>query len=260
MLCYSIFRCWGLVGQDCFGNFWLSQLKCGGLLIWSGSHYSGKFYSTIVFCYLQEYNYANLVHYQCSALHERQKRPKGGTTRTQFFLMVLISGLAYYVVPGYLFSMLTSFSWICWLAPKSILVQQLGSGLKGLGIGAFGLDWSTISSYLGSPLASPWFATADVVVGFILCMFEAKNFPIVSNKLFMGNGSVYNISTIVDSNFHLDRDAYAKNGPLHLSTFFAMSYGLGFATLSATVMHVLLLHGRLLLRKSSDYVTNITCS
>ncbi|XP_061352431.1 oligopeptide transporter 6-like [Gastrolobium bilobum] len=191
-----------------------------------------------------------------SALHEKDKRPKGGTTRTQFFLLVLISGFAYYVLPGYLFSVLSCFSWLCWLAPKSILVHQLGSGLNGLGIAAFGFDWSTVASYLGSPLASPWFATANVAVGFILVMYvmtpiaywlnvyDAKNFPMFSSKLFMGNGSVYDISSIVDSHFHLDRNAYSKNSPIHISTFFAMTYGLGFAALSATIMHVLLFHGR----------------
>jgi hypothetical protein len=145
---------------------------------------------------------------------------------------------------------------MCWAAPKSVFVQQLGSGMRGLGIGAFGFDWSTISSYLGSPLASPWFATANIAAGYVLIMYvmtpitywlnvyNAKNFPIFSSKLFTGNGLLYDISSIVDSKFHLDRDAYAKNGPVHLSTFFAITYGLGFATLSATIMHVILFHGR----------------
>ncbi|KAF2299338.1 hypothetical protein GH714_031630 [Hevea brasiliensis] len=30
----------------------------------------------------------------------------------------------------------------------------------------FRFDWSTVASYLGSPLASPWFATANVALGF----------------------------------------------------------------------------------------------
>ncbi|XP_028790704.1 oligopeptide transporter 6-like [Neltuma alba] len=190
------------------------------------------------------------------ALHETGGRPRGSATRTQFFLIVMISSFAYYLLPGYLFSMLTSFSWVCWLAPKSVLVQQLGSGLEGLGIGSFGVDWSTISAYLGSPLVSPWFATANVAVGFVLVMYvmtplsywfnvyNAKNFPIFSNQLFTGNGSIYDISSIVDSNFHLDRNAYSTIGPLYLSTFFAMTYGMGFATLSATLTHVLLFNGR----------------
>lgn len=42
--------------------------------------------------------------------------------------------------------------------------------MHGLGIGAIGFDWSTISSYLGSPLGSPWFATAKIAVGYSLCV------------------------------------------------------------------------------------------
>lgn len=177
-------------------------------------------------------------------------------TRTQFFLIAFTCSFAYYIFPGYLFQMLTSLSWVCWIFPKSVLAQQLGSGLNGLGIGAIGLDWSTISSYLGSPLASPWFATANVAVGFFFVMYvitplsywfdiyNAKTFPIFSNELFTTSGQIYNISSIIDSHFHLDAKAYERAGPLHLSTFFAMTYGVGFASLTATVMHVLLFHGR----------------
>ncbi|PKI53883.1 hypothetical protein CRG98_025677 [Punica granatum] len=190
------------------------------------------------------------------ALHEKEPRPKGGFTRNQFFLIVLATSFAYCVFPGYMFLMLTSMSWVCWLAPKSVFIQQLGSGLSGLGIGAFAIDWSTISSYLGSPLASPWFATANVAVGFVLVMYvmtplsywfdiyNAKTFPIFSNDLFMSNGSSYDILSITNSKFHLDREAYARNGPVHMSTFFAMTYGLGFATLPAVIVHVLLFNGR----------------
>ncbi|OVA20637.1 Oligopeptide transporter [Macleaya cordata] len=190
------------------------------------------------------------------ALHEKEERSKGSLSRTQFFLIAFICSFAYYVFPGYLFKMLTSLSWVCWVFPTSILAQQLGSGLNGLGIGAIGLDWSTVSSYLGSPLASPWFATANVAVGFAIIMYvvtpiaywlniyKAKTFPIFSDGLFTSTGQDYNISSIIDNNFHLDVTAYEKSGPLYLSTFFAMTYGVGFAALSATVVHVLLFHGR----------------
>ncbi|XP_060206369.1 oligopeptide transporter 7-like [Lycium barbarum] len=190
------------------------------------------------------------------ALHEKETRSKGGTTRIQFFLIALVFSFAYYIFPGYLFQILSSFSWLCWLAPKSISVQQLGSGMRGLGIGALGFDWTTISSYLGSPLASPWFASANVAVGFVLVMYlmtpltywynvyNAKTFPIFSSSLFTQNGTKYNTEGVIDSHFQLDKAAYNQYGKLHLSTFFAMTYGLGFAGLSATLVHVTLFHGR----------------
>ncbi|XP_022140880.1 oligopeptide transporter 6-like isoform X1 [Momordica charantia] len=198
------------------------------------------------------------------ALHEKEKRPKRGTTITQFFILAMICSFAYYVLPGYLFFMLTSFSWVCWFNSKSVLLHQLGSGTRGLGIGAFGVDWTTISSYLGSPLASPWFATANIAVGFFLVMYVmtplcywfdvygAKKFPIYSSSLFMSNGLKYNLSSIVNSNFHLDRGVYRTTGPVNLSTFFAMTYGLGFATLSATLVHVFLFNGRELWNQSKN--------
>ncbi|PON73569.1 Tetrapeptide transporter [Parasponia andersonii] len=190
------------------------------------------------------------------ALHEKERRRRGSVTRTQFFLIAFLCSFAYYVFPGYLFEMLTSLSWICWIFPNSVLAQQLGSGLYGLGIGAFGIDWSTISSYLGSPLASPWFATANVAVGFFIVMYvltplfywfnvyKAKTFPIFSDELFTSTGQRYNITAIIDSNFHLDLAAYEKEGPLYITTFFAMTYGVGFAALTATIVHVALFHGR----------------
>ncbi|GKC94046.1 oligopeptide transporter 7, partial [Tanacetum coccineum] len=92
----------------------------------------------------------------------------------------------------------------------------LGSGQNGLGIGSLGFDWSTIASYLGSPLASPWYATANVAVGFCLMMFVVS--PLV---------------------------AYGKDKALYnMSTFFAMSYGLGFATITATDCSCLVFTGR----------------
>ncbi|KAJ7953135.1 putative Oligopeptide transporter [Quillaja saponaria] len=198
------------------------------------------------------------------ALHEKQERTKGGLTRNQFFLIAFICGFGYYVFPGYLFPMLTSMSWICWIFPTSVLAQQLGSGLRGLGLGALGFDWSSISAYLGSPLASPWFATANIAAGFALFMYviipvaywlnlyEARNFPIFSDGLFLSNGQKYNISAIIDPNFHLDMEAYEHEGPLYLSTMFSLSYGIGFACLAATFVHVFLFHGRDILQLSKS--------
>ncbi|KAK7262965.1 hypothetical protein RJT34_30548 [Clitoria ternatea] len=198
------------------------------------------------------------------ALHEKEERPKGELTRNQFFLITFVCSFAYYALPGYLFPMLTSLSWICWIFPTSIIAQQIGSGLHGLGVGAVGFDWSSICSYLGSPLASPWFATANIAAGFAIFMYvitpiaywfdlyKATRFPIFSDSLFMSNGKKYIISSIIDSDFHLDMEAYERQGPVYLSTIFAMSYGIGFACLSATVVHVLLFHGSDILKLSKS--------
>uniref|UniRef100_A0A0D9V376 Oligopeptide transporter 4 n=1 Tax=Leersia perrieri TaxID=77586 RepID=A0A0D9V376_9ORYZ len=186
----------------------------------------------------------------------------GGMSQDKFFLIALACSFVWYAVPGYLFPPLTSVSWVCWLFSKSVTAQQLGSGMKGLGLGAFTLDWTAVSSFLYSPLVSPFFATANILVGFALFMYvvvpvsywdldlyNARRFPIFSSHLFMSNGTTYDITAIVNDRFEIDMDAYQRMGWINLSTFFALSYGLGFATIAATVMQVALFHGKEIYRR-----------
>jgi OPT family small oligopeptide transporter len=200
---------------------------------------------------------ANLVQVSLfRTMHDKDVRAKGGLTRFQFFLIALTCSYCYYVMPGYLFNMLTSLSWVCWAWPNSVTAQQLGSGMRGLGIGAIALDWSSVSSFLGSPMGTPFFAILNVFLGFALIMYvltpafywgnvyNARKFPIFSSDFFTSTGQTYNVSEVITENFQLDETAYNAYGRLHLSTFFAVTYGVGFAALAATISHVALFHGR----------------
>ncbi|KAG6556602.1 hypothetical protein Mapa_001543 [Marchantia paleacea] len=189
-------------------------------------------------------------------LHETDNRPKGGLTRGQFFVIVLGCSFCWYVMPGYLFPMLSSLSWVCWAWPTSVQAHQLGSGMHGLGLGAIALDWSTIASFLGSPLATPFFAIANIFAGFCvityvitpicyyLDVYNAKTFPIFSAHLFDASGHPYDINRVINSQFSLDVEAYNNYSKLHISTFFVFTYGVGFAALTATISHVFLFHGK----------------
>ncbi|KAF6145113.1 hypothetical protein GIB67_013464 [Kingdonia uniflora] len=191
------------------------------------------------------------------ALHEIDLRPKGGLTRLQFFLVVLISSFAYYIVPNYFFPSITALSFVCWIWTKSVTAQQIGSGLHGLGIGSVSLDWSSISSFLGSPLAYPGFAVINTLAGFFLIVYgvvpiaywtnsyNAKRFPIFSSHVFDAEGTPYNISRILnEKTFSMDLTQYNSYSKINLSIFFVFSYGLSFATLAATISHVALFHGK----------------
>lgn len=195
--------------------------------------------------------------FNCRALHDEERREKGGHTRLQFFTIVFISSFAYYIVPGYFFPSLSALSFICWIWKDSITAQQIGSGLNGLGIGSFGLDWSTIAGFLGSPLASPFFATANVMGGFFVFLYivvpiaywsnsyNAKQFPILSSHTFDSTGQSYNVTRILDqTSFDIDLRSYNNYSKLYLSVMFAYVYGLSFATLMATLTHVALFDGK----------------
>ncbi|CAL9064310.1 oligopeptide transporter 5-like [Musa acuminata AAA Group] len=194
------------------------------------------------------------------ALHEEEKRPKGGVSRFQFFLIVIACSFAYYVVPNFFFPAITSISVVCLIWTKSVTAQQIGSGLHGLGVGSFGLDWSTISGFLGSPLASPAFATFNVLAGFIVLVYviapiaywtnaySAKNFPMFTSGLFDVHGKKYDLNRVLDpKTFSLNGQEYDSYSDIRLSIMFAISYGLGFATLTATLSHVFFFNGSYIL-------------
>lgn len=47
-------------------------------------------------------------------------------SRERFFCYCLIGSFLWYWVPGYLFTALSSFSFVCWIAPNNVVVNQVG--------------------------------------------------------------------------------------------------------------------------------------
>ncbi|XP_019058544.1 PREDICTED: oligopeptide transporter 1-like, partial [Tarenaya hassleriana] len=190
-------------------------------------------------------------------LHEKEEIRKGQRTRLQFFLIVFFASFVYYIVPGYLFPSISALSFVCWIWKNSVTAQQIGSGLNGLGIGSFGLDWSTVASFLDSPLAVPFFAIVNFFVGFFIFLYmvvpffywgniyDAKKFPLYGSKVFGQNGDKYEIKRILDEKtFDIDLPAYESYSKLYMSVSFALVYGISFATLTATISHVALYDGK----------------
>ncbi|KAA8545686.1 hypothetical protein F0562_020863 [Nyssa sinensis] len=188
------------------------------------------------------------------ALHEKEKQRM---TRAKFFLIALVCSFCWYVVPGYLFPTLSTISWVCWAFSNSVTAQQIGSGMGGLGLGALTLDWSVVASFLFSPLICPFFAIVNVFMGFALIiyivipiaywgldLYGAQKFPIFSSHLFTSQGQTYDIIAIVNDQFEIDLQKYDEQGRIHLSMFFALTYGFGFATIASTLTHVGFFYGR----------------
>ena len=48
---------------------------------------------------------------------------------------------AWYFFLGYIFQALSYFNWVCWIAPKTVIVSQLSGDYTGLGTSAVTFDW-----------------------------------------------------------------------------------------------------------------------
>ncbi|KAF7324342.1 OPT oligopeptide transporter [Mycena venus] len=176
---------------------------------------------------------------------------RGGFSRETFFYIAFACSACWYLVPGYLFTGLSFFSWVCWIKPNNVVVNQLFGVNYGLAMGMVTFDWAQIT-YIGSPLATPWWAEANIAVGFVFFFwiltpalyftntFYSKYMPISSGGSFDNTGASYNVSRILTPDKVFDEQKYKEYSPIFLSTTFSISYGLSFASITATITHAFL--------------------
>ncbi|KAH6903907.1 OPT oligopeptide transporter [Coprinopsis sp. MPI-PUGE-AT-0042] len=171
--------------------------------------------------------------------------------RERFFLYALLGATAWYFVPGYLFGALSTFSWVCWIAPDNIKVNAMFGYVHGLGMSLLTFDWAQIA-YIGSPLATPWWAEANIAVGFVFFFWfltpivyftnawDSQYMPISGRGSYDNTQNTYNVSRILTADSTFDQQAYENYSPLFIPTTFAISYGLSFASITATLTHAFL--------------------
>ena len=91
---------------------------------------------------------------------------RGGLSRERFFYYALAASTLWYFIPGYLFQGLSYFSWVCWIAPNNVPVNEMFGYVHGMGMSLITFDWAQIA-YIGSPLATPWWAEVNILAGFV---------------------------------------------------------------------------------------------
>ncbi|KLO10273.1 OPT oligopeptide transporter [Schizopora paradoxa] len=176
---------------------------------------------------------------------------RGGISRERFFTYAFMGSAAWYFFPGYIFQALSVFSWVTWIAPNNVKINQLFGYSSGLGMSLITFDWSQIA-YIGSPLATPWWAEANIAVGFVFFfwiltpvlyysnVWFSQFMPISSRGSFDNTGAAYNVTAILNPDSTINLEKYHSYSPLFLSTTFAISYGLSFASITATLTHTFL--------------------
>ena len=91
-----------------------------------------------------------------NAVHSNyEKKDTGHISRERFFYLACLCSFVWYWVPGYLWTGLSVFNWVCWIAPNNVVVNSLFGSISGFGMGLFTFDWVAISAFLGSPLVIP---------------------------------------------------------------------------------------------------------
>ncbi len=192
-----------------------------------------------------------------NTLHAEEDGADGSMTRFRFFSIVSIAAFVFYFVPGYLFTALSFFNWVCWIWPTNMPVNVVFGTASGLGLSVLTFDWTQII-YIGSPLVTPWWAECNIFAGFVGLVWIVaplmyfKNvwyqayLPFNSGASWDRFGQPYNISRVIPNGVDLDKEAYEAYSPLYLSTTLSLVYTTGFAMLTSVLTHTVLYHGKAL--------------
>lgn len=104
-----------------------------------------------------------------TSLHSRANAVADGwkMSRIRFFMVVGGCAFIWYWLPGLMWTGLSYFTWICWIVPDNVVVNQVFGMVTGMGLFPLTLDWSMVA-YNTNPLLSPHWAAANVFFGFAL--------------------------------------------------------------------------------------------
>jgi OPT family oligopeptide transporter len=196
---------------------------------------------------------------------------KDSLGRFKFFTFMSIGQFVYGWLPSFIMPVLQNFSPFCLIDTQNRLLAELTS-VNGFGIGAFRLDWLSITCYLSSPIVVPRWAQVNLFIGFILIvwisgplvyytnLWDSKNLPIRNTDYLTINNTHYNLTLVSNNHYQLNRTAYAlyknKVGGIRGSAMYIIALCTNFAILPSIFVHTILYHGKWILKQIRTTLTN----
>lgn len=161
-----------------------------------------------------------------TALFQSQSKlgSRDGLRQMRIFFSVLVGVAAWQVMPECVFPMTSSLAVLCWMAPDNPTVNFLGSGMGGMGVMNFSLDWANITS---SIMLYPYWIQVIQFVAFVIGAWvmiplvkwgSVTTFKhgLMSNSLFTSLGAPYPTDKLLTADLTLNTTAYEHYGPVHL--------------------------------------------
>lgn len=133
-------------------------------------------------------------------------------------------------LPEYVFPMLSSLSFLCWVAPRNPIANFIGGGIGGMGFLNLTLDWANISNQTFiSPMVVPFWTTVVLTVAFVFncwVLIPAAKWgnlgswkhSLMSNRIFLENGTKYPATALITPDLRFNETAYQELGPVYMGT------------------------------------------
>ncbi|OAA57545.1 Tetrapeptide transporter, OPT1/isp4 [Niveomyces insectorum RCEF 264] len=161
-------------------------------------------------------------------------------SRYRFFAVCAAAMFVYYWLPGYLFTALSTFNWMTWIAPHNVTLAILTG--SSLGLGLFNpvttFDWNVATSSYAA-LAQPFFSTCTMYCGSVLGAFiilgiyyanmsYTAYLPINSSAAYANDATAFVVQNVVVNNT-FDEDLYQNYSPPFYSAGYILTVGANFA-------------------------------
>lgn len=175
-------------------------------------------------------------------------------SRYKFFLLAFGAMFVYFWFPNWIFTALSMFSWMTWIAPDNLNLSTITGFSNGLGLNPWPtFDWNLLLFDSLDPLMVPFFSTFNRFLGMFASFFvvvaiwytntyNTGYLPINSNRVYDNTGKLYNVSRAIDSHGLFDPVKYAEYSPPFLAAGNLTIYIFFFAIYPATLMYIYLYH------------------
>ncbi|KAK9463925.1 OPT oligopeptide transporter protein-domain-containing protein [Lipomyces oligophaga] len=183
-------------------------------------------------------------------LPERRGNIHGWTvSKYKFFNIVLGCSFVYFFLPDYLFTALSTFNWLTWIAPNNMNLAVVTGSKLGLGFNPItSFDWSVINYFY--PLIVPAYTVANRYVGIflggiiILIMtytnyLNSGHLPPNTASLYDRYGNTYNTSAVLTDNL-FDVDKYRAYSPPFISAGTIVLYGADYTLVTFSFCYIIL--------------------
>lgn len=189
-----------------------------------------------------------------TALFETQKKQRENPTplsrkQTRVFWLVLLAVILWQFLPEYVWPMLGSLAFLCWVAPHNATANFIGAGFGGMGFLNLSLDWSNIAN-LYNPFLTPWWTQVVLFVAFVIncwILLPWAKFgnlgqwheQLMSNRIFLENGTQYPAEALLTPDIKFNETAYEELGPVYVGTQLLWGMFFDYAAYTSSIVWVL---------------------
>jgi OPT family small oligopeptide transporter len=175
-------------------------------------------------------------------------------SRIKFFYLMFGAMFVWFWFPNYIWTALSRFNWLSWIAPNNRDLNTITGFNNGLGVNPFPtFDWNVLLWDSADPLMVPFFSTINRFLGAFASLFVVIGFwygnlyntgylPINSNRIYDHFGQLYNITLATNERGHFDQEKYENYSPPFLGAGNVVIYMFFFGIYTSTLTYAALYH------------------